>query len=697
MASDIEQFHADLMQDILHMSEAEGIYPSEAFFTIYTEEMMEAGELAEANPAQYDAQYGRRRMRVDGYGGDPITSGDSTLTLVIADFDQSEDMTTLTATRLEQLFRHLSWFAEKSLDRVFRESMEETSAAFGLADTIATRWDIVAKIRLFVLSNRVLSSRVMDRTDGSEIEGKSASHSVWDLTRMHQYRKSLATREEMTIDLESDFGGAISALPAHLPNADYESYMAVLPAEQLAQIYARWGDRLLEQNVRVFLQSRSNVNKGLRNTLQNEPNMFFAYNNGITATAEHIETRQGDNGVEITQLRNFQIVNGGQTTGSIYNASLGKKDAADLSDVFVPMKLSIIDPERIDDVVPLISKYANSQNSVNAADFSANTPFHVRMEEFSRRIYAPPPAGSMTQSKWFYERARGQYQQSRASLTNAERRKHDIEYPRSQRFTKTDLAKYMNVWLDKPHIVSRGAQKNFADFATDIDRKWDQDQKQFNELYYREAIAKAIIFKGTEKLVSNQPWYEPGGYRAAIVAYSIAKLAHHVRSMKKTVDFEKVWQAQELIPDLAAALDVSSTAVKEIIENPVGSGSRNITEWAKQEACWTQVSKLNIAWPERLTKSLVSGAEKKKRQQAAKKDQKLLNGFEAVEAVLKAPPDFWADLEAWNSERGLLTPMELNIMKLVQNRNVPSDKQAEVLVRAIKRLNEEGFPRTLAD
>ena len=190
--------------------------------------------------------------------------------------------------------------------------------------------------------------------------------------------------------------------------------------------------------------------------------MFFAYNNGITATAEHIETRQGDNGVEITQLRNFQIVNGGQTTGSIYNASLGKKDAADLSDVFVPMKLSVIDPEKIDEVVPLISKYANSQNSVNAADFSANHPFHVRIEEFSRRIYAPPPAGSMTQSKWFYERARGQYQQSRASLTAAERRKHDIEYPRSQRFAKTDLAKYMNVWLDKPHIVSRGAQKNFC-------------------------------------------------------------------------------------------------------------------------------------------------------------------------------------------------------------------------------------------
>ena len=221
--------------------------------------MMEAGELAEANPAQYD----RRSMRVDGYGGDPITSGDSTLTLVIADFDQSEVMTTLTATRLEQLFRHLSRFAEKSRDRDFRESMEETSAAFGLADTIATRWDIVAKIRLFVLSNRVLSSRVMDRTDGSEIEGKSASHSVWDLTRMHQYRKSLATREEMTIDLESDFGGAISALPAHLPNADYESYMAVLPAEQLAQIYDRWGDRLLEQNVRVFSSSQEQGQQGL--------------------------------------------------------------------------------------------------------------------------------------------------------------------------------------------------------------------------------------------------------------------------------------------------------------------------------------------------------------------------------------------------------------------------------------------------
>src|SRR5262249_10378967 len=148
-----------------------------------------------------------------------------------------------------------------------------------------------------------------------------------------------------------------------------------------------------------------------------------------------------------------------------------KKDV-DLSSVFVQMKLSIVDPLRATAVVPRISEYANSQNRVNAADFFANHPFHVRMEGFSRRIYAPSPDGSFRQSKWFYERARGQYQDARAHLTTAERRKFDLEYPKSQVFNKNDLAKYLMLWHEAPDIVSRGAQKNFADFAKRTGADW---------------------------------------------------------------------------------------------------------------------------------------------------------------------------------------------------------------------------------
>ena len=183
------------------------------------------------------------------------------------------------------------------------------------------------------------------------------TYSVWDLGRLYRYASSGFEREEIVVDLEREFGGALPVLPAHLNDAGYESYLVVVPGSQLASIYDRWGARLLEQNVRVFLQARGSVNKGIRNTIENDPEMFFAYNNGITATAEGLETRKDGDGLVVTSLRNLQIVNGGQTTASIFAAS--RKKDVDLSQVFVQMKLSIVEPERAMDVVPKISEYPN--------------------------------------------------------------------------------------------------------------------------------------------------------------------------------------------------------------------------------------------------------------------------------------------------------------------------------------------------
>ena len=234
------------------------------------------------------------------------------------------------------------------------------------------------------------------------------------------------------------------------------------------------------------------------------------------------------NNSSIVELKNFQIVNGGQTTASIHLAHRNKKD---LSQVFIQMKLSVVEPTLTEEVVPKISKYANSQNRVNAADFYSNNPFHIRIEGFSRRILAPLNDGVLRKTKWFYERARGQYASARSQLTESEKKKFDLEHPRSQLFTKTDLAKFINVWQNVPQKVSWGAQKNFIYFLKYIGQKWEKQEGDINEAWYREAIAKAIIFRTTEKLVSGQEWYQ-GGYRANIVAYAIAKMAHKVWILK---------------------------------------------------------------------------------------------------------------------------------------------------------------------
>ena len=465
--SDIESFHEDLFQEVVSWADADGVFKEASFFDIVCDYLIEAGEFPEAERSYFHPD--KSGIRVDGYCGDPLDNKDAAglnegaLGLIIIDLNQSQDIATLTNTDMKKAFKRLSKYIEKSLDKKFRDSLEETDPGFGLADLIQARWDNISKIKLFLLTNKVMSSRI-DGMEESLLLGKPVIYSVWDLKRFHRLIESGQEREPLKINFAELPSGPIRALLASSPNAKEKVYLAAMPGKDLAAIYDKWGTRLLEQNVRVFLQARSNVNKGIKNTLEHDPEHFFSFNNGITATAEGVTTEQSDDGLVITQLDNLQIVNGGQTTASVYAAS---RSSHDLSKVFVQMKLSVISPEDAKELVPRISEYANSQNKVSAADFFANHPYHQRMEDFSRRIFAPAKSGSFIETKWFYERARGQYRDAQAYLTPSQKKKFIAEYPKDQVFSKTDLAKYLMVWSDIPYFVNRGAQKNFAEFAVD--------------------------------------------------------------------------------------------------------------------------------------------------------------------------------------------------------------------------------------
>ena len=682
MAIDIAEYHEELFQEIHSRADAEGRFAEDAFFDVVTESLIDAGEIETADRVHHVSPRG---IRVDGYGGDPVNS-DAVLSLVIADFNQSHEVATLTATNLDATFRRLFNFLDRSLDEAYRNSLEESAPVFGLADLIAGRWPSISKVRLFLVTNRVLSSRV-DGREGGQLQGVPITYSVWDLGRLHRFATSGHEREEYLVDL-GEFGAPVPVLPAHMQQADYESYLAVFPGRQLALIYDRWGTRLLEQNVRVFLQARGNVNRGLRNTITNNPEMFFAYNNGITATAESIETVESPNGMLLTGMRNFQIVNGGQTTASIH-AALRNKDV-DLDKVFVQMKLSIVKSDRAMEIVPKISEYANTQNRVSAADFFSNHLFHIRIEGFSRRLYAPTKDGTFRQSKWFYERAHGQYQDARGHLTQAERRRFDLEYPKPQMFTKTDLAKFLNVWRGKPEVVSRGAQKNFADFASFVEGEWNRHPNDFNEMYYREAIAKAIVFRAVERLVTDQPWYQ-GGYRANVVAYAISKLAHDVALRGGSINFERIWRAQGISPGLGDALVVGAKAVHDVIVDPP-EGMRNVTEWAKQQACWNRVMGLHVPWPDALDAELVTSSERDDVKRAAVKDQRVLNGIESQTAVVQAGPALWSDVKVWGMSKGLLSAADQGILDVAISipDKVPSEKQSVRTIEILQRLRMEG-------
>jgi hypothetical protein len=681
MADDLATFHDELFQEIVRDADADGRWAEDAFFERFCGHLVDAGALETHDRARYSAT----GMRVDGYGGDPALF-DGTLSLIVAEFSQSASVETLTATAMDAIFNRTTTFLRKSLLPSFRNTLDETTPGFGLASMIAEWWGTVRQVRIFLITNKVLSSRV-DGRDSGEMDGRPVTYTVWDLGRLERYVRSGRSREDMVVDL-SDHGAPVPALRAHLTGAGYEAYLLVLPGAQLASIYGQWGARLLEQNVRVFLQAKGNVNKGIRNTLENDGEMFFAYNNGITATAEEVTSRTDKSSLVVTSIRNLQIVNGGQTTASVFAAS--RKKDADLSKVFVQMKLSVIPPERSEEVVPKISEYANSQNKVSAADFFANHPFHLRMKDLSEKLYAPSPDGTFRESKWFYERARGQYQDARGKLLQAALKKFELEYPKKQLITKTDLAKYLFTWDGQPHVVSKGAQKNFAEFAAFIGPAWKENPDRFNEGFFRDAVSKAIIFRTTESLVSAQPWYD-GGYRANIVTYAIAKLVRDLKSQGRGIDLDLVWRTQQPPSALLDALGIAAEAVRDVLVSPPSWSTTNVTEWAKKEQCWERVCGLGIRWPGSLDSVLVGYEELRQREADGLKEQKMLNGIEAQAVVVTAGPQVWKQVREWAIQHRMLSAKELDVLAVAASPGkIPTDKQSLLIMRALDKLRKEG-------
>jgi AIPR protein/Abortive infection phage resistance protein N-terminal domain len=641
--------------------------------------------------SQTDYKHTTRGLAVDAWAYDDQFSK---LTLFVTDFRDSGKLETLTQSEVTDSFKRLARFLDACLKKDFPSSLDESMPVTELAWFFAKSNGDIKSLSLVILSNARLSSRVM-KLPGKSVAGRPATYEIWDLERIHRIETSGKEREDIEIDFSEYAKQGIPCLPAYMSDASMKSYLLVMPGPILADLYEKYGERLLEQNVRTFLQFRGNINKGMRNTILNEPHMFFSYNNGLSATAE--EVRMGANDTRLLAARNLQIVNGGQTTASIFTAGKkekGKdgKEGVDLSGVYVQVKLSVVSPELTEEVVPRISEYANTQNKVSAADFFSNHPFHRKMEEFSRRLWAPSPVGMVQQTHWFYERARGQYVNKQANLTPAEKKKFLLQNPKNQMFTKTDLAKYVRSFEGLPHEVSKGAQKNFSGFAGDLGRQWDEnDGHDFNELWFKRLIGQAIYFRHLDNMVLRASWYT--GYKANVVAYALAKFADLVKERGVFINFLKIWEMQTLPECLANSLLEIAESVNTLLLSPPASATSNVSEWAKSESCWASVRAEKMLLQEGVDEYLMELEQNRELEQDAGRTDTIQEGIHAQTYVFEKGADYWKLLREWNNANRKLTAKEVGILDAacaIPNR-IPSEKQSHILIAAENRAKTEGF------
>ncbi len=682
-----EEFRNEFLADVRTRANADKNFMHSAFTERSGELLGEAEELFDFEACYFRGSGSKNRgLAVDGFSFD---DADGSVRIVVAEFDGGADAKTLIQSQARQLFGRSQAFVEDALSGRVQQNSEESSPEFGLARELERRADSLSRVRFFLVTDSILSTRVKDWPEG-EIGGIPTEFHIWDMSRFYRAHLSRSGRDELVVDFSAACENGLPCIRASVSAENYSSYLCVIPGNVLADIYDTYGSRLLEGNVRSFLSTSVKVNKGIRNTILKEPEMFFAYNNGIAATASAVRVEEIKGAYRLLEATDLQIVNGGQTTASLSNTR--RKDKQNLDHIFVPMKLSVVNEETSGTIIPLISRYANSQNKVSEADFFANHDYHRRIEGISRRLRAPACAGSQLETFWFYERARGQYSVEKGKSTAAAKKRFETDHPRDQLLTKTDLAKIENSWRQLPHEVSKGAQKNFLGFAGYVTAEWERNPDQFNDEYFKSVIARAIIFRSLERLVPHQDWYG-GGYRANIVAFSLAKLANMIQQEApgKTLNTPLIWREQRISDVLENQLLLIARNMYDIIVAPE-AGIQNVTEWSKKELAWTRAKDCEVEFLSAFRKELDQKSEERMRQKDAREGAKIGAGLEAITAVLAYGAPNWEKLRVWGKERSLVSPDDERIIRTATNPKwIPTDRQSADLLKLKQRLEEEGF------
>lgn len=672
---------------------------------------------------------GQHVMRIDAYAFDET---DHSLELFINDFQDTYETENLTGSKVDELYWRMYYFLDEVCNGKIANYFDDSDDALKIAALIKRRMNAIGddpeqilKIRMFILTNKELSTDILNRnlletkirkTKGSktvkstkkikkaDFNGKPLEINIWNLERFYEKEKSFSS-DPIVIDFRNDYScDGIPCIKGNIgENLGYEAYIAIIPGKLLSEIYIEHGSKVLEGNVRAFLgtSGSKSVNSGIRRTINNEPDKFFTYNNGIATTAADVETEEKDGQLYITKIVDLQIINGGQTTASLAEAVL-KKTNPELNGIFVPMKLTVIDDRETenedgvrfyDNMVQNIAKYANSQNKVTAADLFSNDPFHIWMEKMSKKIFAPAIHYSVP-TGWYYERSRKRYEQEQFKLkSETDRKRFRAKYPKEQLITKEQLGMYLTTMKEQPNIVAKGKNFVIKEFNTIISQDYKTNKGCFNEFYFKKCICAAIIYRTVDNYLESHKdsarkptgfWYKAGGYKLDIVPYTIAKIIHSVPA-GFTLDWNYIWNRQDLSPAFMHEIEMVTKMTNDFICDSHGV---IVTEYCKRPETWVAYrDNVRYTPSEKFLSELMPESITKEQEVASQKDQKDTNDLNYVAEIIKLGAGYWQRLLEEGTSRAALGYVEQNTLRqavdFAHKGNIPCSASGKVPARTM--------------
>jgi hypothetical protein len=653
---------AEYVQEIFHevnslvFADEDGATKEDKFTEYIMEILADAGETEGIRLCHYEKEnrWENIQFKINGYA---IEEGFETLDIFITSYKDTNEIYRLAKSDFDKLIKWPTDFLN-AIFKGYEDEIEPSTEAYGLATLVKSNRNSFVRVNIFVLSNGNIPHDPPKNFKLKGFDDLIFNFHIWDVERLHRLSQSKNNREPIEIDFEKMMDVSIPCLAVPIRNNIYECYLAIVPGSVLATLYHNFGTRLLESNVRAFLQQTGQVNKGIRDTIiGKEPYMFLPYNNGLATTAQEVKTKMLENGqLTITGVKDFQIVNGGQTTASLFHTQAKYK--ADLSEIYVQMKLTVIkDEDKKNEAVPNISKFANSQNKVSDLDLTSNNPFLQRIESLSLTTYAIDPQDRNKQTLWFFERVKGQYKEAlNKEPTKSKKEAFKIKYPRHQIILKSEMAKYMNTWKQLPFQVAKGAQKNYNSYLKDIEKEFPK--KNPGRVYWQDVVANAILFQTTDTLFGrkNQDPVGDTNVKAQTVAYTLSYL-HHITNGK--LNLGKIWENQFVEEGLRSELKKGLYFIYTFFNS---LGVALVSETAKSEKTWLLL-KEKTTHPfdfAIIQKYLITDEEYKARYQNTDDETTEVQKYNDLQKIVSLGYRFWDGLNLYLTNSDLLSKNQEN-------------------------------------
>jgi len=664
----------------------------------------------------------KSNMQINGYAFDET---DHSLILFISDFENSKNPSNLTSTQIDKLYWMMYNFLDEAYNGDISQYCDDSDDCIKLAKLIKKRFDamnddplLLLKIKFFVLTDKNIGTRLLDanllgndpikkakrkaaksskKIKKNEFAGKPLEINIWNTERFFELESS-NSNEPISINFREDFNSnGIPCIKGNIgDDLGYSAYIAIIPGKLLADIYIEYGSKVLEGNVRAFLgtNAKKGVNRGIKNTINNEPTKFFTYNNGVAATAADIELESIDGELFITSVVDLQIINGGQTTATLAEAVLKKSDNAELKGIYVPMKITVIEDRETenedgirfyDSMVQNIAKYANSQNRVTAADLFSNDPFHIWMEKMSKKILAPAVKYNIP-TGWYYERSRKKYVREQEQELNRNGKdaynRFSKKFPKKQIINKEQLAMYITTIQCKPSVVSKGKNWVFKEFGTQIKKEYKENNSIFNEFYFKKCVCAAIIFRTVDEYLETNKdsakhhtgfWYTAGGYKSDIVPYSIAKILSEIPN-GYSLNWDEIWKKQSISKAFMHEIEIVTKMTNDFICDSHGV---IVHEYCKKEDTWNKYkTEVPYKTSQAFLDELIPISMQKEQEKAAVKEQKETNDLQVLMDMFKDGSALWNKVLIEGMNRKIITYQEQSavrqIITMINTGNIPA-------------------------